>query len=108
MSSVKIPEFPFFAVDKPEEVFGCPESRYLRVSKSKALDITDSLSVESRMADLLFFQGHLGEEQYGMEGRELLEGTTPDGIRASITALLRSWGPSHEVKMATVAVALHR
>lgn len=103
-----IPEFPFFQADGPEAVFGAILDRYLKVSKDEARVIMSALREETSMANLLFSQGHLGEEQKGMAGREYAVDATPDQVRASIGALLSSFGPSHEVKIATVAVALHR
>jgi hypothetical protein len=104
----RIPEYPFFHATAPERAFGCERSRYLNVNKDGAREISNILPEESRMADMLFFQGHLGDQQYGMARRSYGVDASPEQVRDTTGALLRSFGVSHEVKIATVAVALHR
>lgn len=105
---IRIPEFEFFEVDDVEKVFGSPASRYLAVSKDEAKSICAALPEEEKMASKLMFDGHLGEEQYGMDGRRYDVDATPEAIRKTCAALLGSFAVSHEVKIATMAVALHR
>ena len=105
-----VPDYSWFAASAPEGAFGCSAERYLPVSRDEARSILAALPEEGAMADMLFAQGHLGEEQFGMADRRwaLPDEVTPEDVRQTIGALLRSFGPSHEVKIATVAVALHR
>jgi len=105
---MEIPGYPFFNVEKPEAVFGAQQSRYLDVSKDAARAICAALPEETAMADMLFGVGHLGEDQFGMSGREFAVDATPEEVRDTTSALLRSFAPSHEIKIATMAVALHR
>lgn len=109
-ASAIVPEYPFWNADRPEQVFGAPADRYLDISKDDARSLLSCLPEEQAMADMLFRQGHLGKEQFGMAGREwgLPEGVTAEDVRGTIAALLTSFGPSHEIKIATVAVAINR
>ncbi|MBS7671521.1 hypothetical protein [Croceicoccus gelatinilyticus] len=102
-----IPVFPFFEAPDVEMAFGCPIERYLDVSKGDAEKLLELLPEEAQMTQMLMNQGHLGEEQFGMTGRTYGVDATPEVIRKTVTALLRSFAPHHEIKAATVAVALH-
>lgn len=103
--ALSIPEYPFWEADHPTQVFGADGSRYLQVTKSEANEICHLLPDEARAADELFSTGALRGSGLG---RGLNPALTPQGVRGTIQALLASFAPSHEVKCATVAVALHR
>lgn len=104
---ITIPEYPFFNVDGPERVFGSPIERYLADSKEEARRICKELPAEARAAEYLFSNGHLGGCD-AIEGRDCVLEVSAEAIRDTTMALLCSFAPPHEVKIATVAVALHR
>ena len=104
--SETIPEFAFFEATRPEVAFGCNAERYLEISKSEANALLKALPGETRAAEHLFANGHLGGCD-AIEGHNCALDASAEAIRDTTLALLRSFAPPHEIKIATVAVALH-
>lgn len=103
---ITIPKFTFFEASKPEVAFGCGANRYLAISKSEANPLCKALPDETRAAEHLFANGHLGGCN-AIERRDCALDASAEAIRDTTLALLRSFAPPHEIKIATVAVALH-
>lgn len=100
-----IPQYPFWEADRPTQVFGAPHDRFLDVSKEEARAICRAIPDEAAAATELFVTGAIVNKTLN---RGLDPALTAEGVRATIGALLASFAVSHEIKEATVAVALHR
>jgi hypothetical protein len=104
LEELAVPPYPFWEASDLERVFGAPRERYLDITKDEARQICELLPDETRAVEELFATGAIVKNH--LEGA-LLEGLKPSNVRDTTTALLQSFGVSHEIKEATVAVALH-
>jgi hypothetical protein len=94
---IQIPEF-----DRVTQVFGAPLSAY--VDRDAAYEIEKKFSAEADIANKLFFRG--GKlTQYGLRLKPEVDAGKAYG---ALQALLCSFEPSHEAKIATIAQYLHQ
>ncbi len=106
---LNIPEYPYWKASQLEVVWGAEDTRYLPMSKAEAVTIMARLPTETAVADHLFGTGSVpGDLMAGRTSIEFDDDVSPQDIWDTLHALLTSFGPSHEVKIATVAVALYR
>lgn len=100
-------EFPLFEVNDAEAGFGCSIGRYVGAGYEDGKVIGSGLRRKLRReaevaGDLFFSGGKLAD--HGLRVREELDATT---VHRALSALLKSFQPSHEGKMGTVALAIH-
>lgn len=102
-----LPEFPLFDVSDMEMAFGCDLSRYVGKGyddgKSKGCALERALPFEADVAQNLFNVGGTLRD-FGLRARE---GFDEVKIVRAVKALLTSFGPSHQGKIGTIALALH-
>lgn len=103
-----LPEFPLFEMDDAEAAFGCDISRYVGNGyddgKSVGYRLERRLRDEASCGAMLFYKGGKLETH----GFTIKPGLERAKVYRGISALLKSFAPSHEQKMATVALAIHR
>lgn len=95
-----IPDFPFFRASDPEVAFGCGQERYL--SRAEGKRVSRLLPKETEAFSALFFTGGKLSD-HGLRWKPECK----DGGFVTLAALMKSFGPSHEAKEGTVALALH-
>lgn len=105
--AIALPEFPLFDVDDVEVAFGSEIGRYYGGSyedgKRASCDIRRALRAEAEVFSALFYRG----ESLADQGLKWKDGTDHKKAMRCLRALMGSWAPSHEQKVATVALALH-
>ena len=96
----EIPDFPFFTVDGPTAVFGCQEDQYL--DRREGSRVRCLLRDEAEAFSQLFYVGgKLEDHGFTFKPEYRSEGYS------TLSALMRSFSPSHEAKEGTVALAIH-
>lgn len=103
-----LPEFPMFEMDDAEAAFGCSMERYVgkgyEDGKSIGHQIERKLRAEANAAAMIFHQGG----RLADYGFRVKPGMDSKQVHRALQALLRSFMPSHEAKMGTAALAIHR
>lgn len=105
----ELPDFPLFEIDDVEAAWGCKADRYVgcgRYENGKRIGsrIERLLRDEREAAAALFYRGGRLTD-HGFVVKPDLD---PTAAHRAIGSLLRSFAPSHEEKMGTVALAIHR
>lgn len=105
----ELPEFPLFDCDGIESTFGCGIERYISYggrqdSKSPCRDLERALPAEAQAASMLFYQGGRLSD-YGFQVKAGLDRAK---VHSALRGLLCSFEPSHEQKIGTAALAIHR
>lgn len=98
---MNVPNYPFFEIDGPESAFGCPRDRYLPLDKDAAEALFKAMPTREA-ADELIGTGAVVHATW--RGGTSLD---PAKVLHTMGGLLRSFAVSHEIKQATVAVALY-
>jgi hypothetical protein len=101
--AVAIPEYPFWQADELAAVFGADALKYAALTKQDANAVSRLLRNEERIFSDLFFNGG-SLAQHGLRWKPEIAEQKP---HLTLRALMCSFEPSHEVKTATVALALH-
>lgn len=100
----EIPDYPFWSCDSPEWAFGATRDRYLKISKYEAQKLYEVMP-SKQSADELMITGAIVNSPWP---GHMLEALDPKDVRCTMASLIRSFAVSHEIKQATVAVALYR
>jgi hypothetical protein len=100
----QIPEYPFWQADEAEATFGANRRRYAVLSNGEADAVARQLRDEERAFHSLFFNGGRLADHGFQWKPEIARDNKP---YLTLRALMCSFDPSHEVKTATVALALH-
>jgi hypothetical protein len=99
----ELPDYPFWQADGAEAAFGADSSHYSAVGRSEASSVSRQLRKQAKVFSALFFSGG-SLADHGLRWKPELAEQRP---MMTLRALMCSFDPPHEVKEATVALALH-
>lgn len=100
----ELPEYPFWQAGDVEAAFGAGRHRYATLSKEEATQVSRLLRAQAQAFTMLFFRGGRLADHNLQWKPEIAKDTAP---HLTLHALMCSFECSHEVKEATVALALH-
>lgn len=96
-----LPDFPLFDASGLEQAFGAPISRYLPMTQVGG--VSGQLRDQEKAAQSMFFNGG----NLATHGFRIRDGIDAAKAMGCLRALLCSFEPKHEQKMATAALAIH-
>jgi hypothetical protein len=101
MATQPIPSYEFWQASDADAAFGADIDKY--VNRSEASSIERALPVTAKVCAALFYGGGTLRE-HGLQWKPEIATQRP---MRTLQALLGSFAPPHEAKVATVALALH-